>query len=155
MEIAAAAFAEKLGLKQKNSLVQTAVFVFTKASILEGAQLNGIGGGLAKGDLGGFQVAQLQRQVEEINRKLDVILSTSLKLAVDFLGNAMRQIESEHEEHAMQAFLFSEGEDATTQNLKNAVLAKQLTVLSEILTKSFDGTKMIPFSLLDNQNRFL
>ena len=53
----------------------------------------------------------------------------------------------------MEAFLFAEGEDATTQNLKNAVLAKQLAVLSEILTKSFDGTKMIPFSLLDKQKK--
>ena len=48
---AAGAFAEKLGLQPKNSLAQTAVFVFTKAAILEGAQLIGIGGGLAKLDL--------------------------------------------------------------------------------------------------------
>ena len=51
VNLAAGLFAEKLGLKSDNSLVQTAVFVVTKAAILEGAQLIGIGGGLAKGDL--------------------------------------------------------------------------------------------------------
>ena len=54
-------FTEMLGLKSDNSLIQTAVFVVTKAAILEGAQLIGIGGGLAKGDL-----AKIMKKVEEI-----------------------------------------------------------------------------------------
>ena len=61
VNLAAGLFAEKLGLKSDNSLVQTAVFVVTKAAILEGAQLIGIGGGLAKGDL-----AKIMKKVEEI-----------------------------------------------------------------------------------------
>ena len=164
VEAAAGAFAEKLGLQSKNSMVQTATFVITKAAILEGAQLIGIGGGLAKLDLGGFQMAQLLKQVEEMNKKLDVILSTPLQLAVDFLGKAMRHMESQNaadtikelekvKDHAMQAFHYTKGQRATTQNLKNAVMAKQLTIMSEILTKSFDGTKIIPFSLLDEQKK--
>ena len=96
VEGAAGAFATKLGLGSTNSLVQTATFVVTKAAILEGAQLIGIGGGLAKLDLGGFQMAQLQKQVAEINMKLNVILSTPLELAVDFLGKAMRHMESQN-----------------------------------------------------------
>ena len=157
-------FAEKLGLKSNNSLVQTATFVVTKAAIMETAQLIGIGGGLLKLDMGGFQMAKLQKQVEEINKKLDVILSTDQKLAVNLLGKAMRHMESQNsadtieelkkvKDHSMKAFLYAEGQGATTQNLKNAVLAKQLTVLSEILTKSYDGTKIIPFSLLDEQKK--
>ena len=164
VEFAAGAFAEKLGLRPKNSLAQTAVFVVTKAAILEGVQLIGIGGGLAKLDLGGFQMAQLQKQVAEINKKLDLILSTPLELAVDFLGKAMRHMESQNagstikelekvKDHAMQAFHYAKGQGVTTQNLKNAVLAKQLSVFSEILTKSYDGTKIIPFSLLDEQKK--
>ena len=164
VEGAAGAFATKLGLGSKNSLVQTATFVVTKAAILEGAQLIGIGGGLAKLDLGGFQMAQLQKQVAEINKKLDLILSTPLELAIDFLGKAMRHMESQNagdtikelekvKDHSMQAFHYAKGQGVTTQNLKNAVLAKQLTVLSEILTKSYDGTKIIPFSLLDKQKK--
>ena len=160
VEAAAGAFATKLGLGSKNSMVQTATFVVTKAAILEGAQLIGIGGGLAKLDLVGFQMAQLQKQVAEINNKLGVILLTPLKLAVDFFGKALRHMENENttdlikemekvKDHSMQAFRYAEGQGATTQNLKNAVLAKQLTVLSEILTKSYDGAKIIPFSHLD------
>ena len=93
-----------------------------------------------------------------------MILSTPLKLAVDFLGKAMRHMESQNatdtieelkkvKDHTMQAFRYAEGQGVTTQNLKNGVLAKQLTILSEILTKSFDGTKIIPFSLLDEQKK--
>ena len=44
VEAAAGAFAEKLGLRSKNSLVQTATFVLTKAAIKKTAQLVGIGG---------------------------------------------------------------------------------------------------------------
>ena len=35
----------------------------------------------------------------------------------------------------------------------DTVLAKQLSVFSEILTKSYDSTKIIPFSLLDKQKK--
>ena len=165
VEARAEAFAEKLGFRSKNSLAQTATFVVTKAAILEGAQLIGIGvGGLAKLDLGGFQMAQLQKQVAEINKKLDLILSTPLELAVDFLGKALRHMESQNagstikeleevKRQAMQAFHYAKGQGVTTENLKNAVLAKQLTTLSEILTTSYDGTKIVPFSLLEEQKK--
>ena len=70
VNLAAGLFAEKLGLKSDNSLVQTAVFVVTKAAILEGAQLIGIGGGLAKGDLA------------KIMKKEEVIWRCSLNIFV-------------------------------------------------------------------------
>ena len=54
--------------------------------MLETAQLVGIGSGLAKLDLMSFEMAQLKKQVEQIDKKLDVILSTPLQLAVDFFG---------------------------------------------------------------------
>ena len=56
-------------------------------------------------------------------------------------------------DNAMEAFHYAKGVGAATQNLKNAVLAKQLTILSETLTKSYDGTKNIPFSFLDEQKK--
>ena len=122
------------------------MFVLTKAAILETAQLVGIGSGLAKLDLMSFEMAQLKKQVEEINAKLDVILSAPLKLAVDFFGKAMRHMESENiagvikemekvKDHAMQAFRYAEGQGPKkNENLKNAVLAKQLVILSEIVS---------------------
>ena len=42
----------------------------------------------------GFQLARLGKQVEEINKKLDVILSAPLKLAVDYLGKSMIHMEN-------------------------------------------------------------
>ena len=158
-------FAEKLGLQSKNGLVQTSVFVLTKAAILETAQLVGIGGGLVTLDLLAFEIAQLKKQVEEINKKLDVILSTPLQLAMNFFGKAMRHMENENilgtikemedvKRQAMKAFQYAAGQGGPkTESLKSAVLAKQLVVLAEILIQSFDNTTIIPFPLLEKQKK--
>ena len=165
VDSAAGFIATKLGLQSKNSTIQTGVFVLTKAAILETAQLVGIGAGLAKIDLMSFEMAQLKKQVEEINAKLDVILSAPLKLAVDFFGKAMRHMESENiagvikemekvKDHAMQAFRYAEGQGPKkTENLKNAVLAKQLVILAEILVESYNQKTIVPFSLLDEKKK--
>ena len=79
-------------------------------------------------DMTGFQLAKLQRQVEAINLKLEIVLSTPLELAIDFLGKAMRHMESQNatdtikelekvKDHAMQAFHYVKGQGATTDNL--------------------------------------
>ena len=96
VESAAGAIAEKLGLQSKNSTIQTGVFVLTKAAILETASLVGLGSGLAKLDLMSFKMAQLAKQVEAIDKKLDVILSAPIKLAVDFFVKAMCHLENEN-----------------------------------------------------------
>ena len=70
VEGAADFFAEKLGLQSKNSLVQTSVFVLTKAAILETAQLVGIGGGLVKLDLATFRFFLGQLCLEKVVRIL-------------------------------------------------------------------------------------
>ena len=77
-----------------NSMVQTSAFLLTKGAILKSAQLVGICGGLVKLDLAAFEMAQLKEHVEEINKKLDVILSSPLRQAVDFFGKAMRHMEN-------------------------------------------------------------
>ena len=85
---AASFIATKLGLQPKNSLIQTGVFVLTKAAILETASLLGVGAGLAKLDLISFKVAQLAQQVEAIGKKLDVILSGPLEMAISQFSQA-------------------------------------------------------------------
>merc|ERR1712018_346632 len=55
--------------------------------------------------------------------------------------------------NALVAFQYAKGQYVSIETLKNAVLAKQLFVLSEILTTSFDGAKITPFSLLDEQKK--
>ena len=72
VEGAAGDLATRLGLKQKSSLDQIAVFAVAKGAILECAKVIGVGGGRAQLDLAGFQFAQLQNQVKEINRKQSV-----------------------------------------------------------------------------------
>ena len=164
VDSAAGFIATKLGLQSKNSTIQTGVFVLTKAAILETAQLVGIGAGLAKIDLMSFEMAQLKKQVEQIDKKLDVILSTPLQLAVDFFGKAMRHMENENiagtidemkkvRDHAMQAFLYTAGQGPRTENLKSGVLCKQLIILSEILVQSVINDAIVPFSLLDEKKK--
>ena len=78
-------------------MMQTAVYLLTQASILgtyeltkaalmDSVELIGIGAGLAKIDMTGFAIAQLRAEVEELGRKLDVILGAPLKLAVQNLN---------------------------------------------------------------------
>merc|ERR1719500_363681 len=105
VEHVADAAAEKLGLTQGNSMMQTAVYLLTKASILgtyeltkaaliDSVDLIGIGAGLAKIDMSGFAIAQLRAEVEELGRKLDVILGAPLKLAIQNLNMAMIKMEN-------------------------------------------------------------
>ena len=163
VESAADAIAEKLGLQPKNSTIQTGVFVLTKAAILETASLVGLGSGLAKLDLS-FKMAQLAKQVEAIDKKLDVILSAPLKLAVDFFVKAMCRLENENisgtieditkvRDHAMQAFRYAEGQGPKIEHLKSSVLAKSLTIVAEILLESNNNQTIVPFSLLDERKK--
>ena len=96
------------------------------AAILETAALPGVGAGLAKLDLMSFKMSKLTKQVEAIDKKLDLILSTPLKLAVDFFGKAMRRMESENissmikemeevRRQAMQGFRCVEAQGATKE----------------------------------------
>ena len=97
-----------------------------------------------------FQLSQIQRKVEEINRKLDVVLSAPLKLASAHLGKAWIHMESlesrgyadgikeleKARDQALMAFQYAEGQGATMENLKNAVTAKRLSIFSEVLIQS-------------------
>ena len=155
--------ATKLGLKPENTLAQTAVYLVTKAAVLEGLQLIGIGGGLAKGDLGGFQMAQLMAKVNEINEKLDIVLTAPLKEAEEFLGMAMIHLANgkvaasieelkKVKDKAVQAFQYNKGL-GKSESLRNAVKTKQLKIFAEVIIQSYDGSKIIPFCHLDKEQK--
>jgi len=159
---AASFIATKLGLQPKNSLIQTGVFVLTKAAILETASLLGVGVGLAKLDLISFNVAQLAKQVEANGKKLDVILSGPLEMAISQFSQAMILFQGGKvldtiemlknvRNNAMQAFIYAKGQDPTKENIKSAIEAQRLVIHSIILIQSYDkdDDKIIPFSLLD------
>ena len=157
--------AEKLCLKHsENSLIQTCVYVVTMAAIQESLQLIGIGAGLTKLDLTGFELSQIKQMVEEANRKLDVVISAPLKVALDYFARATVNIRNNNiagtikemekvKENAIQAYYYAEGQRATVEDLKNSVLAKQLTICAELLIQSFDGTKITPFVLLERNKK--
>ena len=126
-------------------MMQTAVYLLTKASILgtyeltkaalmDSVDLIGIGAGLAKIDMSGLAIAQLRAEVEELGRKLDVILGAPLKLAVQNLNMALIRMENqdiegtvrelyEVQRNAMKAFVYAEGQRQSKANLKNGVFA--------------------------------
>ena len=157
--------AESFALKQKSDAVQTGAYILTKAVILETLQLVEVGGGLAKLDVMAFNIVQLKAKVEEINRKLDLILDAPLGQAVEFLGMALVQLDygdisttieelKNVKHHAMKAFQYAEGKGSALEILRCKVTAKQLKIFSEILIQSYDGaTKIVPFPLLDKAKK--
>ena len=117
---------------------QEEVFTITRGAILEGVKL--------------------------INRKLNVVLSAPLKLAEDYLGKFWVHMESQSygdaikelekvRDQALEAFRCAEGQGATQENLKSAIAAKRLSIFSEILTKSYNGTMIVPFPLLSSEKK--
>merc|ERR1711971_48562 len=169
--------AKKLALKQGNSMMQTAVYLLTKASILGSYELTkaalvgsvdliGIGAGLAKIDMTGFAITQLRAEVAELARKMDVILGAPLKLAIQSLNMAMIKMENQdikgtvqelHEvkRHAMKAFVYAEGQGKKKGNLKNGVFALQMKVCAEVLIQGYDKdeNKITPFYLLADDRK--
>ena len=160
----AGTLAESFALKQKSDAVQTGAYILTKAVILETLQLVGVGGGLAKLDLMAFNIAQLKAKVEEINRKLDIILDAPLGQAVEYLemalihlkqgdfSNTIKELENV-KHHAMKAFQYAKSKGPALEILRWKVTAKQLKIFSEIIILSFDGTKIVPFPLLDKAKK--
>ena len=104
--------AESFGLKQKSEAVQTGAYILTNGMIKETAQLLGLGGGLA------LNMAQLKAKVEEINRKLDILLEAPLSQAIEFLEMVLVHLEQGNfakainelekvKDHAMTAFQYA------------------------------------------------
>ena len=77
-------------------------YELTKAALMDSVDIIGIGTSLAKIDMTGFAMAQLRSEVEELGRKLDVILGAPLKVAIQNLTAAL--IKMEH--HDTEASVF-------------------------------------------------
>ena len=91
----ASTLAHQFAHKNKSDNVQIGVYVLTKMVILKTAErFFDIGGGLAKFDLMSLKLAQLKAKVEEINKKLDIILDAPLAQAIEFLDMALIHLEA-------------------------------------------------------------
>ena len=110
-------------------------------------------------------MAQLMAKVNEINEKLDIVLTAPLKEAEEFLGMAMIHLANgkvaasieelkKVKDKAVQAFQYTKGL-GKSESLKNAVKTKQLKIFAEVLIQSFDGTKMIPFCHLGKDQKIV
>ena len=144
-------------------------YELTKAALISSVDLMGIATGLAKVDLTGLAIAKIRAEVEELSRKLDVILGAPLKLAVKNLNMALIKMENhdiegtvqelyEVKRHAMQAFVYAEGQGKKKGNLKNGVFALQIKICAEVLIQGYDKdeNKIYPFYLLpDNRKRMI
>ena len=75
--------------------------------------------------------------VKLMNQKLDVVLSTPLKLAEDHLGKFWVHMESQNQgdaikevekvrDHALKAFRYAEGQGATMENLEERCRSQKI-----------------------------
>ena len=152
-------------LLSKTSILGT--YELTKAALIDSVDLIGIGAGLA--NVTGFAIVQLKAEVEELGRKLDVILGAPLELAVQNLTMAIIKMENQdiagtvqelHEvkRNAMQAFVYAKGQGQKKGNLKNGVFALQMKICAEVLIQGYekDKNKIVPFYLLpDDRKRMI
>ena len=156
--------ATRLGLNQTKDWRQIGVYIFTMAAIQESLQVIGLGAGVIKLDLSGFELAQIKHLVEEANRKLDVVITAPLKVAIDYFDRAIINLKNANmagvikemekaKENAIQAYQYAKGQGATMEDLWNCVKAKQLTICAEVLVQSFDGSTITPFILLDENKK--
>ena len=158
-------------------MMQTAVYLLTKASILgsyeltkaalmDSVDLIGIGTGLAKIDMSGFAIAQLRKEVEELGRKVDVMLaahsgaatqrlkSALIKLEFQDIAGAVKELEAV-KTNAIMAFEHAGGQGKKKGNLKNGVFALQMKIFAEVLIQGYDEVenKITPFFLLDKRKK--
>ena len=89
---------DKLGVEEKS---QCAIYYLTTVAVLETAEnvLN-IGSGFTKLDTTGFTLAHIKKIVENIEKKVDVILDTPMKLALDYSQSVILMITNYSYENA-------------------------------------------------------
>jgi len=163
LESLADTLATKFGLSFKNSTTQTAVYTLSTVATLEIAQnLFEIGAGFTSLDLTGFTLAQIKRKLEIIEQKLNIILGTPIKLAVEYFSTAMTLMEcgdiertvaemNEVRHQAMQSYQYAIQE----QKWEQAVLAKKLKIMSTIILYSADKktNTIVPFDFLKDESK--
>jgi len=159
------ALAERLALSDPNSSTQTAVYTLSTVAMLETAQnVFGIGAGFTSLDLTGFTLAQIKRKLENIEKKLNIILGTPIKLALKYFSTAMTAMECKDikrtvaemdkvRDQAMLSYEYAISE----QKWEQAALAKKLKVMSTVILCSEDreNNTLIPFHVLSDDSKKL
>ena len=156
--------ATKIGLNQNKD----AAYILTKVVILETFRALEIGAGFTSTDLTGFTLAKIQAIVEDIQRKLNIVLESPLKLSLESYWNAVNQFQhgeigrtlKEAEMMQYQArkaltYIIPRAKGFDMQALKDAAVAATLAVMAEVMRSSFDKEKksIQPFYLLTKEKK--
>ena len=155
--------AEHVGLKKHGKAGELA-YAVTKIAILTTAEAIGIGSGFVSLDMQGFSLTRIQATVEDIQKKVDVLVKAPQKLAIQSYWDVLNKLQNrmipmmieevkEMKRHARTAFVHSTNLEPTDKNLKDAVQVKILEMIAELLQSSFDGEKIVPFYLLSTEKK--
>ena len=139
---------DKVGVGQTS---QYAIYFLTTVAVLETAEnvLN-IGSGFVKFDASGFTLHQIKNIVKNIEQKVDVILDTPLKKALDYSQSVVlkminKSYRSAQEtlkkviDESMTAFYYSAGKKKGSKKVfLERMTAVQLIIFCKILSESYD-----------------
>ena len=134
---------DKLGGGEKS---QYAIYFLTTVAVLETAEkVFNIGSGFTNLNTTAFTLHSIKKLVQKIEKKVNVILDTPLKLAFDISQSVILKIEnksikSAHEDlkmvlsKAREAFYYSVGKEKSIDNFKDCMTAVHLIIFSTILS---------------------
>ena len=134
----------------------------TTYAVLEIAEnVFNVGSGFTKLDMRGFTLNKIKKIVESIEEKMDIILRTPLKIALDYLTSAttllMQDIYEDAydkletvEMEATRAFHYISQDEKSTGNLRECISALKLLVFSKLMRYSYDKEKKVflPYRIL-------
>ena len=97
-------FAEMIAFKVGggNSMIESAAYAGTYCAVIEAAELIGLGTNFAKLDMTGFTLAQIKKAVERIEKKVNVLIDTPMKMSFDYVKSLIGQIENKNNEMAFK-----------------------------------------------------
>ena len=135
-----------------------------KKVLSDAAQLLGFGADLVKLDTTSYSLGVIQGICEDIQKSVDVVLSVPLKLALKSYKRVLLQMDLNQttqdfqrtieelktvREKAIEAFEIAKEQTANPETIKDAVLAKRLSISADVKITAFTGTKLVPFFNLD------
>ena len=134
----------------------------TTFAVLETAEhVFNVGSGFTKLDMTGFTLNRIKSIVENIEKKMDILLKTPFKKALDYLKSAITFItkqmyeEAFHkldtvEQEATTAFHFSSQGEKSTATLRESISAVKLLVFSKVMRCCYDKEKKVflPYRIL-------
>ena len=149
-----------IGMQTDNAKVVAGVFAaYTVMDV--SLRIADVGTGFAKIDMAGLTLARIHHIVENIEKKVNIVLDTPLKLAMSFVRTALNMIRVQKYKEAYdqfdkvyqessRAFQYFVQKERSIGNFKDCVRATKLNIFSKLMRFSYDdnGCVFRPFHLL-------